>query len=69
MLAEGLCGFAQLTCVRDEHAAGTSSEVGQAGCAREHAFAEQLYGVCAIGNIPASTVKAARHLEKQLTGK
>lgn len=60
-------GFTQLMCTHNEHTAVISSELAQAHCARVHTFAEQLYSMCAIADICASTVKAARHLEKQLT--
>lgn len=63
MLAEGLCGFTQLMCICDKHAAVVSSELAQAHCARVHTFAEQLYSMCAMADIHTSTVTAARHLE------
>lgn len=67
MLAEGLCGFTQLMYIRDEHVAVIASEVEQPHCATVHTFAQQLYSTRAIADIHASTGRAARHLEKQLT--
>lgn len=66
MLVEGLCDFSQLMCLRDEHAAAILSELAQAHCAHLQTLAEQLCGMCAMADIRASTVKAARHLEKPL---
>lgn len=67
MLDEGLCGgFSQLMCLRDEQAAVILSELVQAHHAHVQTFAEQLYSMCTMADVLASTVKAARHLEKQL---